>query len=122
MTRDFFTSAKQKALTGLFLLLGVVYAAGASVCMRGDSGACCEDPAALQCAPAAVEQAAIAPAQSIKDELSGGPDCRPDLPGVSDSVPMQSIAQSSRCDCQQPVIPNNESGQTLYLQTGRLRL
>ena len=122
MIRAFFTSATQKALAGLLLLLAVVYAAGASVCIRADLAGCCEDPAALQCAPAAVEQASIAPAQSIKDELSGGLDSRADLPGAFHSFPMQSIAQSSRWDSQQPVIPNDESGQTLYLQTGRLRL
>jgi hypothetical protein len=128
----------QKALAAVLLLIAGVSAAGASVCVRGDDGACCEGSAALQCTtgpitpaaraaevcctPAAVGQLSIAPADSAKDELSGRPDQRPDLPGVSHSVTTLSSAWPLRCTSHRVVAPATETGQTIYLKTGRLRL
>lgn len=131
-----FTFIMRRLLATVLLLFAIIGVAGASICARDDgAGACCVEttasllcvtPAASAtagaeacCAPVVAAQSSIAPARSDKNELSGDSGHQPVFSGASHSV------VQAQCLALQPervfTATRFETGQTLYLLTGRLR-
>lgn len=133
------SSFMQRILTTILLLIAVASTAAATVCVpRDDAGACCVGSASLLCAaspatsaesaveaccaPAAAGQVFVTPARFEKDSLSIDSVNGPDFSGTSHSIPDQLVALQSRHIFKRRAGITLETGQAIYLQTGRLRL
>lgn len=119
-----------KAAIAVLLLIAVSYSAGASTCAPGP---CCESPATIGltstqrtaeacCALISTVQGSVATARPGKTDVQGGPDHTPDLKGIPSSDSTQPLARALGRASLRRVIALTETGQAIYLHTGRLRL
>lgn len=119
-----------KAAIAVLLLIAVSYTAGASTCAPGP---CCECPATISltstqrtaeacCASVSTLQGSIVSARPGKTDGQGGADPTPDLKGILFSDSTHPLARALGRASLQRVVALTETGQSLYLHTGRLRL
>lgn len=126
--RDVRSAMTHKTAIAVLLLIAVSYTAGASTCAPG---LCCESPATISltsgtaeacCVRVSTVQGSAVSARPGKTDVQASPHATPDLKGIpaSDSTPP--LARASRRASLQRVVALTETGQAIYLHTGRLRL
>jgi hypothetical protein len=119
-----------KAAIAVLLLIAVSYTAGASTCA---SGPCCAAPATINltsadqmaeacCALASTFQGSVVLPRADNMGVQGDPDHAPDLNGIPASDSTEPLAPVSRRVSLKRAVTLTETGQAIYLHTGRLRL